>query len=99
MTVDDALLAMARADELHDGTAARAVIVEALHHKLLEDPENFWEAFFEALNELRPDPMRELAERLLRSGAVHELTRISDIPAIVADEYLSKQGNDGQAAD
>lgn len=91
MTVDDALIAMARTDELDDGTDARAVIVEALHRKLLEDPENFWDAFFEALNELRPDPVREVAERLLRSGAVTEDTTIADIPVILAWDSARQQ--------
>jgi len=81
MTVDDALLAMARADELHDGTEASAVIVEALHQKLIESPDDFWDAFFGVLNDLRPDPLRAVAERLLRSGAVTDDTTI---PAILA---------------
>jgi hypothetical protein len=86
MTVDDALLAMAAIEQQHDGTDARAVIVEALHRKLLEAPADFWEFYFETLSAIDPSPYRLLAERLLRSGAVHGLTTIADLPAILAAE-------------
>jgi hypothetical protein len=87
MTIDDALVAMARSEELLDGTEARAVIVESLYRTLLESPEDFWESFFDALNSFRDDPTRELAERLVRSGAVHGLTNLADLKDILAEHY------------
>jgi hypothetical protein len=84
MTIDDVLRTMAVIDGQNDGSQARAVLVEALHLKLLEDPENFWEFYFDTLNAAHPSPYRILAERLLRSGAVNEETTIGDIPAILA---------------
>lgn len=83
MTISDALLAMARTDELRDGTEARAIIVAALHRRLLEDPNSFWDAYFEMLSALDPSPFRVLAEKLLRGGAVHGMTTIADLPAIL----------------
>jgi hypothetical protein len=80
MTPEDALIAMDRIEELRDA------IAEGLHRTLIEDPDGFWDAFFETLNSFRNDPTRELAERLIRSGAVHGLTRIGDIPAILVDD-------------
>jgi hypothetical protein len=98
MTPDDYLLWCAQIDELNDGSQQRAAIVVRLHQKLIDAPDDDFPTFyFETLASLRDDPMRELAERLLRSGAVHGLTRISDIPAIVADEYQSKERNDSNA--
>jgi hypothetical protein len=74
---------MAAIDGQHDGTAARMVLVEALHRHLLEDPENFWDFWFETLN-AQHNHYREIAERLLRSGVVNDDTTFADIPAIVA---------------
>jgi hypothetical protein len=87
MTVDDALKAMARAEELLDGSEARSRVVESLCCILLESPEDFWDAFFDALNSFRDDPTRELAERLIRTGAVHGLTTIADLKDILAEHY------------
>ncbi len=87
MEVTDSLLAMARTEELLDGTEARAVIVESLYRTLQESPEDFWDAFFDALNSFRDDPTRELAERLIRTGAVNGLTTIADLKDILADHY------------
>ncbi len=87
MTTDDALLAMARTEELLDGTEARALVVEKLYRQLFDDPESFWEEFFAALNSFRDDPTKELAERLLRSGAVNGLTSIADLRSILDEHY------------
>ncbi len=87
MKVEDALIAMRCIDEQNDGSEARAAIVATLHQKLMEDPENFWDTFFETLNALQDDPFRELAEQMLRSGAVHGLTTIADARNMLADYY------------
>lgn len=68
MTVDNALSAMASIDALENGTAERAAVVAELHLKLLQDPEGFFDCFFETLEGLRDDPMRLLCERLMREG-------------------------------
>ncbi|MDP9038402.1 MAG: hypothetical protein M3O02_03885 [Acidobacteriota bacterium] len=87
MNVEDALKAMSCIDQQHDGTEARAVIVDALHRKLLEAPETFWDAFFEVWDTLRPNNTRDLAERLLRTGAVHGLTTLGDAASVLKDFY------------
>ena len=74
MTLDDAVRAMSVIEGLRDGSGANAVIVQALNRKLLEDPENFWEFYFETLNAAHPNPYSALAERLLRGGTVSEAT-------------------------
>ena len=93
MTVDDALKAMGAIDGQHDGTADRAAIVETLHRKLLEDPEEFWDAYFTNLDATRPNPYRDQAVRLLCSGAVNDETTFGDIPAVLAwDAALTESG-------
>ncbi|HWZ50200.1 MAG TPA: hypothetical protein VNW54_01930 [Granulicella sp.] len=82
MTIDDALKTMARIDDLHDGTEARAELVKVLHERLIADPESFWDEFFSALEV--GNPVRTQAERLLRSGAVTPETAIGDLGAILA---------------
>lgn len=84
MTVDDALKAMAAIDGQNDGSNMRKALVEILYRKLLDDPENFWETYFEAMSETRPNDYREQAKRLLRSGVVTEDTTFGDIPTIIA---------------
>lgn len=91
MTVDDALRAMATIDGQNDGSEARMVLVEALHRKLLENPETFWEFFWESVIAATPNHVREQAERLLRSGVVTEETTFDDIPAILAWDAATQQ--------
>ncbi|MBW4039205.1 MAG: hypothetical protein HIU91_10085 [Acidobacteria bacterium] len=89
MEVTDSLLAMARTEELLDGTEARALVVEKLYRQLFDDPESFWEEFFAALNSFRDDPTRELAARLVRTGAVNGLTTIADLREILTEHYAA----------
>jgi hypothetical protein len=84
MTVDDALKALATIEGQRDGTEARAIIVAALTEQLLKNPEEFWDVYIDTMSALDPSPFRALAERLLRSGAVHGMTTIADLPAILA---------------
>ena len=97
MTVEDALKAMTAIDGQNDGSDARMALAEALYLKLLEDPENFWEFFWESVNARQPSHARELSERLLRSGAVTEATTFDDIPAILAWDAAAMEQwtNDG----
>lgn len=83
MTVDDALIWAARIDELNDGTIERGIITARLHIKLLEDPSNFPDEFFATSNDLRDDPTRELAERLMREGK----TTFADARAALDEVY------------
>lgn len=96
MTIDDALKAMAAIDGQHDGSEARAAVVESLYHKLLESPEEFWEFYFDTLSAAEPNPYRELAERLLQSGLVDEETTFGDMPAILAWDALVQRRMRGQ---
>lgn len=84
MTIEDAVKAMGVIEAQNNGTEARATLVEALNQKLLENPEVFWDFYFETLDAAGPNMYRELAERLLRSGAVDERTTLTELPAIVA---------------
>lgn len=96
MTIDDALKVMSSIDGQNDGSETRMAIAEALHHKLLEDPETFWELFWESVSRAAPNHIREQAERLIRSGAVTEETTFSDIPAILAwDAATEPENSDG----
>jgi hypothetical protein len=88
MKVDDAIAAMARVDELHDGTEARAELVKKLHERLIEDPEGFWDFFFETME--ADNPVRAQAERLLRSGAVNAQTSIGDLGAVLAWDAVTE---------
>ena len=86
MTVDDALKAMAVLDGQQDGTEARALIVKALTKQLLQDPERFWDFYFETLNTANPSPYKRLAEELLKGGAVDETTTFGEAFALVDGE-------------
>jgi hypothetical protein len=93
MTIDDALRAMAVIDGQNDGSQARAALVEALHRKLIEAPENFWEEFFAMLDAAQPSPTRQIAEHLLRSGAVTTEMTFGDVPAILAWDEMTQRGD------
>ena len=62
MTINDALLAMARIDGLHDGTPERTMVAEALHRKLIEYPETFWDEFFAVVNPPREEALNQLGQ-------------------------------------
>lgn len=84
MTTDEAVKLMATIDALYDGTEERMALVKKLHSTLIEAPDTFLETFYEALNGENGNHYRDLAERLLRSGAVTEETTFGDIDAIMA---------------
>jgi hypothetical protein len=75
MSIDDALKALATIEGQR-----------ALTEQLLKNPEEFWDVYIDTMSALDPSPFRALAERLLRSGAVHGMTTIADLPAIFAAE-------------
>lgn len=83
MTFDDHIL-----DAIRDGNEDALRFAEENPGLLAQ---NFWQRYLELLEELKPSPERQLAERLILKGAVHGLTRISDIPSIVEDEYQSNE--------
>jgi hypothetical protein len=83
MTPEIALDIMAFLDRHHNGTEERTRAITEMHRELIERPETFYEYLMEHLGDLHDDPTRHLAERLLRSGAVHGLTSIADIPSIL----------------
>ena len=91
MTVTDALKAMATLEGQRDGSEARAAIVEALTERLLKDPEEFWDSFFETMSTLDPSPERVVAEKLLRSGVVNpETTTNGELRKILAADAANE---------
>jgi len=60
VTIEDAVQIMGVIDGLRNGTSSRAAIVETLHSKLLEEPEDFWECYFEMLSAENPSHFRQL---------------------------------------
>ena len=91
MTEDDALKAMAAIDGQNDGTETRAAIVEVLHRRLLESPDDFWEEYFTRLDAVVPDATRQLAAKLLISGEVDENTSFGEAKKILNRHYAPKQ--------
>ena len=81
MTIEDAVKAMGVIEAQNNGTEARAVLVEKLNQRLIENPESFWDYYLAVLDAAGPNSYRDLAERLLRSGAVDERTTLTELPA------------------
>jgi len=89
MTTEQKLAALDRANELRDGTKTRDEIVDKLLRTLIERPDEFWNEFFSFTATLEPSYRQ--AERLITSGAVHGLTRISDLPDVVQADFEEQQ--------
>jgi|GEM_PF-4953326 len=61
MDVNGAVTAMSRIAELEDGTPQRHAVTLHLNQKLLTDPENFWEVYFDTLDRISGEsPTRDL---------------------------------------
>jgi archaellum component FlaC len=65
MEVSDALKMMAVIEGLDDGTTEAAERIERLNSVLLEDPEHFFDEFWNEMN-----PIREETKELFRSGKI-----------------------------
>lgn len=83
MTVEEASVAMAAIETLYDGSRLSAYKVERLKQILIESPEHFWDSYFNAVQ--KNDPLRQLAQGLLMSGAVTSATTFAALPAILAE--------------
>lgn len=92
MTTEDALITMDRIDDLDNGTVSRYELVNRLYEKLLTDPEELWQTFLESLEAEKPNAYREMAERLLKSGAVNEHTTIADIVPLMEWDRAEQRG-------
>lgn len=88
MDVTDALKAMTVIEGRYDGTEASAELVKALYEKLLCDPENFWEEFLTMVSNTLPNEVRDLAEKMIRSGEIEEHSTIADVKAAL-ERHLS----------
>ena len=94
MTVDDALRAMAVIDGQRDGGHSREAIVEMLHAHLLKSPEDFWERYFEVMDAVVPNQMRDLARELIMTGELTSDSSIADLDVVLTRRFGQKEQTD-----